>query len=62
MDFTAVVYLSEAKNPISHPPPPLYALQGADDKLGQFQDQDIEASHRNVFAALFEKPAISGFT
>jgi hypothetical protein len=35
MDFAAVVYLSEAKNPISHPPP-LYALQGADDKLGQF--------------------------
>jgi hypothetical protein len=28
----------------------LYVLQGADDKLGQFLDQDIEASanHRNV--------------
>jgi len=38
-------------------------LQGADDKLGKFLDQDIEASanHRNVLRH-FEKLSISGFT
>jgi hypothetical protein len=39
-------------------------IQGADNKLGQFLDQDIEATanHRNVFATLFEKLSISNFT
>ncbi len=39
-------------------------LQGADDKLGQFLDQDIEACglSQKCFAILFEKLLISGFT